>query len=265
MPLVPTYEVFALRYATQQSRYSNMNFIHSTPINGLMPLDFYIWVIRNKDHTIVVDTGFNQEIASKRARDFLHCPRELLKNLKIDANTVTDVIITHMHYDHSSNLHLFPNAKFHLQEKEMSFCTGGKMSHAIFRDPFEIKSIHEMINRLFDGKIIFHDGDEEIIPGVSVHLIGGHTTGIQAVRIFTDRGYIVLASDCAHYWDNIEQRNPFPIVENVYEMVSGFETLECLADSDKHIIPGHDPKVLKTFVSLEQCHDIVLLHITPIC
>jgi len=93
----------------------------------------------------------------------------------------------------------------------------------------------------------FHDGDAELAPGISLHYIGGHTMGLQVVRVATRRGWLVLASDASHFYANMEQVRPFPIVYNVAEMVEGYERLRALADSPAHIIPGHDPLVLERY------------------
>jgi glyoxylase-like metal-dependent hydrolase (beta-lactamase superfamily II) len=93
----------------------------------------------------------------------------------------------------------------------------------------------------------FHAGDALIAPGVSVHLIGGHTMGLQVVRVETRRGALVLASDASHFYANMEEARPFPIVWSVAEMVDGYERLRALAASSQHIIPGHDPLVLSRY------------------
>jgi glyoxylase-like metal-dependent hydrolase (beta-lactamase superfamily II) len=93
----------------------------------------------------------------------------------------------------------------------------------------------------------FHDGDVELFPGISLHLIGGHTMGLQVVRVATRRGWVVLASDASHFYANMEQIRPFPIVWSVADMVDGYAKLRSLADSPAHIIPGHDPLVMQRY------------------
>ena len=104
-----------------------------------------------------------------------------------------------------------------------------------------------MVGYVFDRRVQFHDGDDELAPGVSVHLIGGHTMGIQSVRVRTDNGWLVLASDAAHFYENMEKPSPFPIVYSVADMVDGFDKLKRLAQTDRHIVPGHDPLVLERY------------------
>ena len=90
-------------------------------------------------------------------------------------------------------------------------------------------------------------GDAEIAPGGTVHCIGGHTLGIQCVRVRTARGWVVLASDASHMYDNFQDMAPYPIVSDVRTMLDGFERLKALAESPSHIIPGHDPLVMARY------------------
>jgi glyoxylase-like metal-dependent hydrolase (beta-lactamase superfamily II) len=71
--------------------------------------------------------------------------------------------------------------------------------------------------------------------------------GLQAVRVRTRRGWVVLASDASHFYAHLEQERPFPIVWSVADMVEGYRRLRELADSPAHIIPGHDPLVLERY------------------
>jgi glyoxylase-like metal-dependent hydrolase (beta-lactamase superfamily II) len=160
---------------------------------------------------------------------------------------VKDVVITHLHYDHVGNFDLFPAATLHLQELEMRYATGRYMGHECFRGAYEVEDVVGMVRRVYEDRVRFHDGDAEIAPGISVHLIGGHTMGLQAVRVATRRGWVVLASDASHFYANLEQVRPFPIVWSVADMVDGYAKLRRLAESPAHIIPGHDPLVMQRY------------------
>ena len=106
-----------------------------------------------------------------------------------------------------------------------------------------------MVRRAYAGRVRFHDGDAELAPGVSLHLVGGHTMGLQVVRVATRRGWVVLASDAAHFYANMDEIRPFPIVYSLADMVEGYGRLRALADSREHIIPGHDPLVLERYAA----------------
>ena len=249
------YEVYAIKYA-HHARRASENFIGGDPHDGPMPLDYFVWLVRGSDgknaREIVVDTGFSAAMAAKRQREHLRCPTDGLKLLGTDASTVKDVVITHLHYDHVGNFDLFPAAHFHLQDLEMRYATGRHMGQPVFSGAFEVEDVVGMVRRVYAGRVHFHDGDAEIAPGVSLHLIGGHTLGLQVVRVATRRGWVVLASDASHFYANMEQARPFPIVYSVADMVEGYARLRQLADSPAHIIPGHDPLVLERYPAPSQ-------------
>jgi glyoxylase-like metal-dependent hydrolase (beta-lactamase superfamily II) len=240
------YEIYAIKYA-HHARRASENFLGGDPHDGPMPLDYFVWLIRGAGREIVVDTGFSRAMAIKRGRDHLRCPTEGLRLLGTDANAVKDVVITHLHYDHVGNFDLFPAATLHLQDLEMRYATGRHMRHACFGGAYEVEDVVGMVRRVYAGRVAFHDGDAEICPGVSVHLVGGHTMGLQAVRVATRRGWVVLASDASHFYANMEQVRPFPIVWSVADMVEGYARLRALADSPAHLIPGHDPLVMQRY------------------
>jgi glyoxylase-like metal-dependent hydrolase (beta-lactamase superfamily II) len=256
---------YAVCYAHHERRASE-NFLGGDPHDRPMPLDFFVWAIVGSDKTYVVDTGFDAVIGKKRGRDVLLSPSEGLAMIGIDAGRVKDVIITHMHYDHCGNHHLFADATFHLQDIEMAYATGRHMSHAVLNQIYEVQDVCAMVRRLFSGHLQFHDKFDELAPGLSLHHIGGHTRGLQAVRIWTKRGWVVLASDASHFYANMEEARPFPAVYNVGEVLEGYGTLRKLGSSVNHIVPGHDPLVLKRYPAAKPGLEgtVVRLDVEPI-
>ena len=240
------YEIYAIKYAYHE-RHARENFIGGDPHDGPMPLDYFVWVVRNAERTLVVDTGFSAATAARRQRKHLRCPTEGLRMLGVEAAAVRDVVITHLHYDHVGNFDLFPAATFHLQDDEMRYATGRHMRHEVFNGAFDVEDVVGMVRNVYRGRVQFHDGDAAVFPGISLHRIGGHTMGLQVVRVATRRGWVVLASDASHFYANMEQVRPFPIVYSVADMVAGYARLRALAESLQHIIPGHDPKVMERY------------------
>jgi glyoxylase-like metal-dependent hydrolase (beta-lactamase superfamily II) len=104
-----------------------------------------------------------------------------------------------------------------------------------------------MVRRLFAERLRFHDGAEEVASGISLHAVGGHTAGQQSLRVWTRRGWLVLAADAAHLYANIEEGQPYSTVYDVGDMLEGHRTLQRLASSPKHVIPGHDPLVMARY------------------
>ena len=243
---IPEYEVYAIKYARRDST-RNQNLLFADLHDGPMPIDYYVWAIINNERSIVVDIGFDATEAEVRGRQHLRCPAESLAQIGISPQDVKDVILTHIHYDHCGNLGRFPNARFFLQDREMAFATGRNMLHDILRHAYTASHVQALIGAVYDKRVVFVDQTAEIAPGVTVHHVGGHTDGLQIVRVRTRRGWVVLASDAAHFYANMDLPNPYPLLYSVGDMLRGFETLRALADSPTHIIPGHDPLVMERF------------------
>ena len=241
-----SYEVRAIRYARHMRR-SPDNFVGGDSHDVEMPLFYYVWVISNAARTIVVDTGFNETMAAKRGRQIVKPVGEGLAALGIVAENVSDVIVTHMHYDHAGNIPLFPRARFHLQDSEMEFATGRCMCHDLLNHGYEAEDVVSLVRCVFDKRVAYHQGAAEVAPGIEVHHIGGHTKGLQAVRVRTARGWVVLASDASHFYAHMEQDRAFPVLYNLGDMLAGYETLRKLATSPRHVVPGHDPLVMQRY------------------
>src|SRR3979409_2098123 len=131
------YEIYALRYAAMSPRTPHLNSLvpdpHETTASDL---DYFVWLIRGGGRDILVDTGFNAEEAGLRNRQLPLNPVDALARFGVSAGAIRDVVVTHMHYDHAGNLDLFPNARFHLQDREMSYATGRCMCFGALRHPF---------------------------------------------------------------------------------------------------------------------------------
>jgi glyoxylase-like metal-dependent hydrolase (beta-lactamase superfamily II) len=244
--MAPTYEVHAIRYATREARRRD-HFIGGDPHDAPMPMDYFVWAAVGAERSFVVDTGFTAETAAARGRTFLRCPVESLRLVGLDPAAVQDVILTHLHYDHVGNFHKFPAARFHLQEPEMHYATGRYMRFPRLAHSFEAEDVCGMVRLNFAGRVRFHDGPAELAPGVTLHRVGGHSAGLQCVRVNTRRGPVVLASDVSHFYENMETGRPFTTAFHVGEMLEGFETLAELAPSPQHIVPGHDPEVMRRY------------------
>ncbi len=243
---LPAYEVLAVKYATRAARRADL-FVGGDPHDADTAMDYYLWVVRHQDTVVVVDTGFNEDMAVKRGRKLLRRPAEALRLVGVEPESVKQVVITHLHNDHVGAFDSFPNAVFHLQDDEMAFATGRYMCHDRLRKPYEPDHVVGLVRLVFRNRVVFHDGDEELAPGLSVHRIRGHTMGLQAVRVHTRRGWVVLASDASHYYEHFEQARAFPVVFHVGDLLDGYGKLVRLAASPHHIIPGHDPLVMDRY------------------
>ena len=241
------WEVFAVKYADRAARTRADSFIFDAAHDTPHPMDYFMWLLRSGDEVILVDTGYDHAEGKARGRPILIEPGEALAPLGMTPEQINELIVTHLHYDHAGGLHLFPNATLHMQAAEMAYATGPCMCHDTLKMPFTADHVCEAIRRLYSGKVRFYDGDAQISEGVTVHRIGGHSRGLQCVRVMTAAGWLVLASDAAHFYDNFEARKPFPIVVDLQDMLDGFDTLYRLASAPGLIVPGHDPIVRTLF------------------
>jgi glyoxylase-like metal-dependent hydrolase (beta-lactamase superfamily II) len=266
VPSTAPFELYAIKYARHGGRRAQDNYIGATDFHDAeSDLDYFVWVARRGSETFVIDTGFEEQAAQERGRELITRVQDGLALVGVDAAKVQNVIITHLHYDHAGTLDRFPAAKFHIQDAEPAYATGRCMCHPALRHPFDVENIVSFVRKLYGGQVEFHRGTVELTPGLSLHLVGGHTAGLQVVRVWTRRGWVVVASDATHLYGNIERQIPFPAVYNVGDMLEGHKLVRSLADSAQHIIPGHDPLVMQRYPALspETQGKVVRLDVAP--
>ncbi len=260
---LPEYEVYALRFASME-RTTSENFMYRDAHDEAMSMDFFVWLIRSGPEVVLVDTGFGARSAAQRQRALAHCPIAALSHLGVEAGQVRDVILTHLHWDHAGNLDKLPNATFHIQDAEVDYATGRCMCEPFLRRAYAVEDVCDLVRRVYEERVRFHQGDAVLKPGIELIHVGGHTKGLQAVRVHTARGWVVLASDAAHYYANMTRRNPFPVVWNVAAMLEGHAALARRAASAEHVVPGHDPLVLVRYPRLAGLPvDVACLHREP--
>jgi glyoxylase-like metal-dependent hydrolase (beta-lactamase superfamily II) len=243
---LPEYKVYALRYATRDARRGE-HFVGGDPHDAPMPMDYYVWAAVSPERTFIIDTGFTAETAARRARKFLRDPIAALNLLGIDPDAVNDVILTHLHYDHVGNFHRFAKAQFHLQEPEIHFATGRHMRHHAMSHGFELDDILGVVKLNYAQRVRFYNGEAQLAPGLSVHPAPGHSAGLQFVRVHTKRGFVVLASDASHFYENMDSARPFPALLSLPDTIDGYDKLRAVAPSPDHIVPGHDPLVMRLY------------------
>nr|WP_275691454.1 N-acyl homoserine lactonase family protein [Paraburkholderia sp. Cy-641] len=222
-------------------------------------MDFFVFLIRNRDHQFVVDTGFDMEAGAQSNVAPFTSPRDLLQDLAVNADNITNVILTHMHWDHAGGIGFFPKARFLLQEADMHYCVGACMCVKANQRPYRVKHVQDVVEATYSDRVVFLKGDHEVVPGIYLHLVGGHTPGMQVVRVRTRKGWLVLASDASHLWANIRTRNPFPLLSSERDVERGYELIEQLADGPDLIIPGHDPLISKRFPAISTNPNVLRL------
>ena len=246
---LPSYEIHAIRYATQDLRDESHMFLGGQHGKMVQGLDFFTYALKGNGRNWIVDTGMTAASSKRmgRAYDFICRPSEALAEIGIDAASEPDVILTHAHFDHVGTLEDYPKARFHIQDEEMAHVTGRDMTVKPFRAAYHPDDVKQLIDLLYADRMVFHKGDVEIAPGIEFILVGGHSRGQAVLRVHTQRGWVVLASDAVHVYDETDFERPFAIFHDLQAMIEGYRRLNRLAGHRDRLIAGHDARVTKAF------------------
>jgi glyoxylase-like metal-dependent hydrolase (beta-lactamase superfamily II) len=256
-----TYDVHALRYASRTCRRTEVFLRPETsgsPTDEILELDYYFWLVRNDARTVLVDCGFDRERAAAKNRFQDTDPVELLGRMDVRPEDVDHVVLTHMHYDHVGNVERFPHATFSIAREEYDFWCGPSGDRELMPalvDPEEVRMVRQLAH---EERLHLVDGAEELFPGLSVTRLGGHTPGQLIVQVDSGDGEVVLASDAAHYYEEIEHDRPFTLFTSLPDMYRAYDILRDLAARPRTtVIAGHDPRVRSLFPQVRpDCLDL---------
>jgi glyoxylase-like metal-dependent hydrolase (beta-lactamase superfamily II) len=224
----------------------------------VIPFTYSFWVAVDGPRVVLVDTGLGADVAARRGIKLDRTCAAALHELGISTRDVTDIVITHLHFDHTGSLGDFPDARLHVQAADLDFYTGPFMRFALCSSAMEQADLDEVLRARSDGRLSVLTGDAEIAPGLTTHLVGGHTPGMQVVRVRGAQRSVVLASDAAHVYANLERSVPFPVLHDVPHSCLAFERLAELGAQGAAVVPGHDGSVMQAFERLAgPCADYV--------
>ena len=243
------YQIYSMCFGSVAERRVHDNFMRRDMHDGPMPLDFNVWILHNAHRTVLVDTGFGPRAAGERRRPIDFDPVDGLKRLGIDVDAIEDIILTHLHFDHAGSIDRFGKARFHVQDAEVGFATGRCMCEGNLRFGFDVEDVVTLVRHTYAERVCFHDGEAQPLPGISLHLVPGHTQGIQCVRVMTPRGPVLLASDATHFYANLLRRSPFTVTVDAPATLRSYDKMMALAGSVDRLIPGHDPRVRDLYPS----------------
>lgn len=269
MSATPEYEVYAIRYADQGDGLVSAGSLMLSADNDQMirGMDYYVYLIEGNGMTIAVDTGYAPVLAERvHSRLFFSGP-DGLRRLGRDPATISDLIITHAHYDHVGNLEAFTDATFHIDTEMMPIVEGTDPCHPFFRQGYGKRDCATIRGFKAEGRLVEHPNVSVPWPGIELIHIGGHCRGQMAIRVNTKRGPIVLASDAAHLYQEWEEEKPFGVFYDMRAMLEGYRTLSRLSGGSRtEMIAGHDSAVMQMFPAPAKEHEgaIVSLHEPPV-
>lgn len=246
------YEVYAVRYAT----------IPDFPVAGLVEgadksrkqdIAMMVWLIRGGGRNILFDTGFYrpQFFKSWKVNDFVR-PDEAVAKLGVKPDDITDVILSHAHWDHADGTDLFPKAQVWIQKDEYTYYTGDAWQPGGKHGGIDPEDVDVFLKTNLAGRLHLVNGDAEIFPGIRVYTGGRHTWQSQYASVETRGGTVVLASDNIYLYENLEKHAPIAQTFDRESNLRAQERMKTIASKPELIVPGHDPAVLTRFPKIAE-------------
>jgi glyoxylase-like metal-dependent hydrolase (beta-lactamase superfamily II) len=259
----PAWEVDAVRYGTRMTTraecYANYEALGEP--DAPLRMDYFFWLLRGDEGTILVDSGFDPEVGERRGRTTICPPLEALERLGVAPADVPLALLTHLHYDHTGNLRHLPEARFVVAASEVAFWTGPG-SEGEQAGPIERDEIAVVATAAACGRARLLTRSEVVAPGVGAILVGGHSPGQLSLIVKTADAPVLLASDAVHYYEEYERELPFEISVDLDEMIGGYGLLRRVAEATNAVlVPGHDPEVCERFPNVPGDLDGVALRL----
>jgi glyoxylase-like metal-dependent hydrolase (beta-lactamase superfamily II) len=255
MPLVaqpkPQYEIYAIRYATIPE-FQVSQLVAGADAGRKLDIAMMVWLIKGNGRNILFDSGFYRDQFFKQwhVTDFIR-PSDAVKRAGVSPEDVTDVIISHMHWDHADGMDLFPKAKIWLQKDELEYYAGSAWQSRRTHGGIDPDDVMAAVKLNVAGRVGLVNGDaQEILPGISCYTGGKHTYASQFVTVNTAAGTVVLASDNMYLYENLEKHAPIAATLDAESNLRAQDRMKQLAANPKLIIPGHDPAVMTRFESV---------------
>lgn len=243
------YEVYAVRFGVIP-QFPVGSLVKGADKEKKLDLPVMVWVLKGSDGRIVlVDSGFHVERfrANWDIRDYV-TPADAVLRLGIRPEQVTDVVLTHIHWDHADGADFFPNATVWIQKDEYAYYTGEAWQKDRKGEGAEKEVVAKLVARNVAGQLRFVDGDAQpILPGVTCYTGGRHTYASQYVVAETAKGPVVLASDNAYLYLNLASRAPIAQTYDADANLRAQDRMRTLSARSQIIVPGHDPEVFTRF------------------
>jgi len=244
----PTYEVYAIRYATLPG-YPVEELVAGGDPARKLDLAMMIWLVRGNGRNILVDSGFYHERFFKdwEVKDFTK-PSDTLSRVGLKPEDITDVIISHMHWDHADGMDLFPNARIWIQKDELEYYAGQAWQSKNTHGGIDKDDVLTLVKLNTEGRVGLVQGDnQQIIPGVPCYTGGKHTYQSEYVGVASAGGTVVLASDNMYLYENLEKHAPIGATLDAASNLRAQDRMKQIAARPELIIPGHDPAVFTKF------------------
>lgn len=243
------YEVYAVRFATIAG-FRASGLVAGADPSRRLDIAMMIWALKGADGRVaIVDSGFHRDTYFQQfaVRDYIK-PSEAIAPLGLKPEDVTDLFITHMHWDHAGGIDLFPSARVWVQKDEFEYYTGDAWQSRTTHGGIDPEDVVEIVRRNLAGKVSFVRGDDDIsLSGIAFGIGGKHTWASQFVSVATAKGTVVLASDNMYLYENMERHVPIAQTLDPASNLRTQDRMRSTATEPRLVVPGHDPAVFERF------------------
>jgi glyoxylase-like metal-dependent hydrolase (beta-lactamase superfamily II) len=248
-PAIPRYSIQAIRFADSPND-AVAEMVIGAPKDERIDTVYAVWLIRGGGRNILFDSGFHRARWFKEwtVNNYLS-PDDAVRLAGVPPEQVTDIVISHAHWDHLGGIDLFPNATVWIQQEEFRYYTGPAWQPGGDHDGIDPDDVAELVKINTQGRLRLVEGDDvEILPGIRAYTGGRHTFASQFIRVAGDPAY-VLASDNVYLYRNLIERKPSATFSEADYAgnLRAQERMIALAGSAERVIPGHDVSQFQKF------------------
>jgi glyoxylase-like metal-dependent hydrolase (beta-lactamase superfamily II) len=246
---VDKYDVYAVQFATITD-FPVSSLVAGADRGRLADIAMMIWVLKGADGRVaIVDTGFHRDRYFRQftVRGYIK-PSEAIAPLGLKPEDVTDILLTHMHWDHAGGIGLFPAARVWVQKDEYDYYTGEAWQSANTHGGIDADDVLEIVKRNTQGKVSFVRGDDETsLSGITFGVGGKHTWASQFITVHTRKDIVVIASDNMYLYENMDKHVPIAQTLDAASNLRAQDRMRSLASEPRLVLPGHDAAVFTRF------------------
>jgi glyoxylase-like metal-dependent hydrolase (beta-lactamase superfamily II) len=238
----PEYSIQAIRYGSAEDDVAGL--VMGAPKGEKINLALVVWLIRGGGHNILLDSGYHRPTFLKEfpSTDYIR-PDKAVKLAGLQPQEVTDIVISHAHWDHMGGIDLFPKATVWIQKEEFRYYTGEAWQPGGDHGGIDPDDVQQLVKLNTEGRVRLVDGDNvQLFPGIRAYTGGRHTYASQYLLVEGNPPF-VLASDNCYLYRNLAERKAsatFSDADHAANIRNQERMIQLAGGDVDRVIPGHD-------------------------